>query len=223
MLAPDLSPSDAHPIPRPSLPLSRSLIVLTGLPGTGKSYLSESLAQLAGVRPICLDQVRENLFPLASVGPGGKYTPEASRSTYEAAHETARRQLEADCPAILDGTFLMRVGRDQVREIARRYGAELLFIKVTAPAEVVADRMQHRVAGQDHGSEAGWDIYQFMVDQVASGKLGMADIEADAPEGDEPAGLLIVDTHHRHIQLKTDSPLARCTARWLAGESYQLA
>jgi predicted kinase len=221
MFAPQLSLHETPSLLPADLPSGRSLFVLTGLPGTGKSWLSETLAVLAGVRPICLDQLRERLFPLAQVGPGGKYTPEASRSTYEAAQESARRQLEAGGPAILDGTFLMKSGRTQIRELARQVGADLLFIKVTAPDGVVADRLQNRVAGQDHGSEAGLDVYRSMVDQVATGRLGMIDIEADVEGFDDPSGLIVVDTHHRQVHMRLDSPLARTTASWLTRDNYQ--
>lgn len=212
--------SDFRTLPRATLPRGRSLFVLTGLPGTGKSFLSETLALLAGVRPICLDQLRERLFPLSDHGTSGKYSPDASRCTYQVAHESARLQLEAGGPAILDGTFLMRSGRAEIREMARELGADLLFIKVTAPDDVVADRLQNRVAGEDHGSEAGIDVYRTMVDLVSSGNGGMTDVEVDALESDYGEGLLVIDTHHREMELRLDSALARHTASWLASSTH---
>lgn len=53
------------------------VVLVMGLPGSGKSYLARRLAELIGATYISSDRVRRDLFPAA------RYTAEEKAGVYE--------------------------------------------------------------------------------------------------------------------------------------------
>ncbi|MDP6508618.1 MAG: AAA family ATPase, partial [Chloroflexota bacterium] len=91
------------PAPGPSPPL---LLVLSGLPASGKSTLA---AGLAARHPFCVvatDPIRKTLFPDRT------YTAEESVATHRVAHEVLRYLLERGVWCVFDGTNLQRRHRE---------------------------------------------------------------------------------------------------------------
>jgi predicted kinase len=180
--------------------LSRNpnLVVLTGLPGSGKSHLSRLLQENLLAEPICLDMMRERLFPLKDVGAPIKYSRHVTEVIYELAQERARSRLAAGHAAILDGTYMMTRGRQEAAALVGGGSGEVIFIKATAPDEVVESRIDGRLRrdkGSDHGSDAGLQIYRMMKEKHVLEQAGYADPEEDARRSRLPGSLIVVDTH----------------------------
>lgn len=116
------------------------LILLTGLPGVGKSYLARALADALDVDVIDRDAVRDSVFPARDLD----YSPEqndlASQITYRVAEYILSRN--ADRMLILDGRpFSLRTQVDEVVDLAARVGHQLRVIYCWAPDEVVSQRL----------------------------------------------------------------------------------
>jgi predicted kinase len=155
----------------------RALILLSGLPGTGKSYLAAAIAARHAVVIVRSDEVRKALFEHPT------YAAEESGVVYRTCHGLLSVLLAQGKTVIFDATNLARGSRKVARRVAGEGGAPTLTLLTVAAPEVVAERLRRRAAGELEGfsSDADWQVYQYM-----AGTLEAAQHEAS--EG------VIVDT-----------------------------
>jgi predicted kinase len=139
-----------------------ALVIVSGLPGTGKSYFSRKLAERLPSAVIESDALRKQLFPTPT------YSAEESHRLFNACHRLIEELLSKGVPAILDATNLVEHHREPLYRIARRLGAKLIIVRVEAPRELVRQRLQGRAEGinREDKSDAGWSIYQRMRTRV---------------------------------------------------------
>ena len=137
-----------------------ALVVVSGLPGTGKSRFSVSLAERVGFVVLESDALRKVLFPLPD------YSTKESTRLFRAIHHLIQRLLNRGVPVILDATTLSEAHREQLYSIAERTGARLVLVEMKAPAELVYSRLEERrsLRKEDDSvrSDADWDVYQRM-------------------------------------------------------------
>ncbi len=141
------------PRERSSRPL---LIIMTGLPGTGKSFVATILAKSIGAAVIRTDFVRKVLFPKP------RYTSHESRIVYQVAHRMTDLLISQGISVIFDGTNLREEYRRILYEIGKSRGARVAVVRTTAPEEVVMSRLEGQQRGQlrRYYSDATWDVYQ---------------------------------------------------------------
>lgn len=129
------------------------LILITGLPGSGKSIVARLLGELTGGVVITADAVRRELFPQ-----GRSYT---STETQAVIGETERRVREAllkGGTVFIDALFTKERARTRYRALAREVGVPFEIILVTASEGVTKVRMDER-EGSDDSSEATFAYY----------------------------------------------------------------
>jgi hypothetical protein len=135
------------------------LVLVGGLPGTGKSTLARGIGHAMGWRVLRTDEVRDEVVP-AQGGPGaggygsGRYAPEAVEATYAALLDRARPLLAAGEPVVLDGSWTSAERRAAAAALARRSHATLVPLRCVAPAEVGAARIEARRRRGGDPSEA---------------------------------------------------------------------
>lgn len=141
-----------EPVARPFL------IVISGLPGTGKSHFSRRLAERQPCIIIESDALRKTLFPSPS------YSVWESQRLFQALHILIEQLLSKGFPLLLDATNLIEHHRERLYRIANRFEHKLIIVQVEAPAELVQQRLRERVQGADaqDKSDADWVIYQRM-------------------------------------------------------------
>ncbi len=132
-----------------------AFIVVSGLPGTGKSYFCSKLAKRLRFVVLESDALRKTLFP----SPG--YSPEESARLFRALHHLIEGLLKKGVSLILDATNLSERNRERLYNIADRLDAKLVLVRVEAPPEVVYARLKSRVGGAGN-SDADWSVYQKM-------------------------------------------------------------
>jgi predicted kinase len=139
------------------------LVMLTGLPGTGKSHLAQRLAEVLPFAIIESDQVRKILFPEC------EYSAEESQWVHRTCHAVMERLLEKGVRVIYDATNLHERHREQVYRLADGKDIRLVIVKVVTPPEVVSDRLRgrHEVPQNEQDiSDADLSVYQRMARQV---------------------------------------------------------
>ncbi len=136
------------------------LIVMHGLSGSGKTWVSsELMAALPAIR-VRSDVERRRLFGLDQVSPsgsdvgGGIYAPAASERVYARLFASAAAILEAGHHVILDAAFLDEASRAGARGAAGEAGAATVIVEVTAPDVVMRQRLADRSAAHNDPSEA---------------------------------------------------------------------
>ncbi len=135
-----------------------TFIVVSGLPGTGKSYFCSKLAQKLPSLILESDALRKVLFSSPS------YSRQESLQLFQACHLLIEKLLRKGIPIILDATNLAERHRERLYSIADRLGTKLVLVRVEAPAEVVQERLRVRQQGANPASksDAGWEVYQRM-------------------------------------------------------------
>lgn len=128
------------------------LVLLSGLPGAGKTTLAGALVERLGAVHLESDAVRRQLFPEP------QYTPEEHGAVFARMAALARDELEAGRVVIVDATNLTRRDRRQFVRLANGAGG-LVAVRVTAPADVIRDRLGRPRAGF---SQAGVEVYERM-------------------------------------------------------------
>lgn len=135
-----------------------ALVVISGLPGTGKSYFSRQLRLLLPSAIVESDALRKELFHSPT------YTAAESQRLFEACHRLVGELLRQGIPVILDATNLVEHHREKLYNVAYRQGLKLILVRVEAPPEVVRQRLGRRGEGADplDKSDADWAIYRRM-------------------------------------------------------------
>lgn len=135
------------------------LIMLTGLPGSGKSHLARGLTEILPFVIIESDQVRKILFPEC------EYTGKESRWVHRTCHALMTKLLRKGVRVIYDATNLYERHRELVYQIADREGVKLVIVKVVASERVAAERLttRHGNSGDnDDISDADWRVRRRM-------------------------------------------------------------
>lgn len=145
-----------RPLPPPRS--SAALVVVSGLPGSGKSYFCRRLASRHPLARLDSDALRKTLFGQPT------HSPEESSRLFAACHYVLDRLLGAGISALLDATNLREVHRRQLYAIAERHAAKLVVVSLRAPATVVEKRLAARArrADPEDLSDAGPDVYERM-------------------------------------------------------------
>jgi aminoglycoside phosphotransferase family enzyme/predicted kinase len=132
------------------------LVLVGGLPGTGKSTLARGLAERAGFSVVRSDVVRKEL---AVGGDAGEaiYTPAWTERTYAECLRRAERLLFEGKRVILDATFRAEQTRRAALEAARRWGVPGLMLLCRADPAAVRERLAGR---RGDASDADWDVYR---------------------------------------------------------------
>ena len=135
-----------------------SLIVVCGLPGTGKSHFCHKLAERLPFLILESDALRKHLLPSPT------YSIEESSHLFRAIHQLIEYLLKKGISIILDATNLEERHRERLYNIAERLGARLILISVQAPPELVEKRLKKRMSGKNvrDNSDADWEVYQKM-------------------------------------------------------------
>ena len=139
-----------------------AFIVVSGLPGTGKTYFCAKLAERLHFVVLESDALRKMLFS----SPG--YSPEESARLFRALHHLIEGLLKKGISLILDATNLSERNRERLYNISERLEVKLVLVRVEAPPEVVYQRLKSRVGGASTSgnSDADWSVYQKMKSTV---------------------------------------------------------
>jgi len=141
-----------------------ALVLVSGLPGTGKSTLSRMLADMAHFEILRSDVIRKEIFPTATatVDSAAMYSADKTQQVYDECWTRARRRLLAGDRVIVDATFQREVNRQKFLQLALDCGVRAIWLECTAPADAVQRRLAAR-----HGdaSDADWPVYQLVRNQ----------------------------------------------------------
>jgi len=135
-----------------------SLIVVSGLPGTGKSHFCKKLAERLPFLILESDALRKTLFPAPT------HSPQESAHLFQTINHLIEGLLSRGIPVILDATNLSERYRERLYNIAERLNARLVLVRVEAPSDLVRERLQARAEGDNtkDKSDADWIVYQKM-------------------------------------------------------------
>lgn len=181
------------------------LVIMNGMSGTGKTWLSTRLVAAMPALRIRSDLERRRLFGLAENADSnsgiasGIYGPESGQSVYERIFEGARAVLDAGFDVILDATFLSRGYRKRAKRLARACGADFVIIRATAPLAVLEERVGTRAAKRTDASEADAEVLRFQdgTNEPLSAREALAAITVNTESEVDIATLILAIRHCR--------------------------
>jgi predicted kinase len=144
----------------PGLVAKPVLVIVSGLPGTGKSYFCRRLAERLPSVTLESDALRRVLFTLPS------YSLPESAQLFKAIRLLIEKLLNKGVSLILDATNLSERYREYLYSIADRLEVKLIMVWVEAPASVVKERLRARLKNPEEKSDADWEVYQKMKTSV---------------------------------------------------------
>jgi predicted kinase len=131
----------------PGLSRSPRLVVIGGLPGTGKSTLAARLREALGAVVLHSDEVRRQVARLSpATGPAnsfgqGMYSPEMTELTYREMLARARSALTAGKTVVIDASWHDPAWREEARRLAAEVSAGLVELRCWLPLETIAERV----------------------------------------------------------------------------------
>lgn len=142
------------------------LVVMSGMSGSGKTWVSnELMAALPAIR-LRSDIERRRLFGLAetdsshsAIG-GGIYSAEASRKVYARLVELSREILASGHNVIIDAAFLHRSERMSAIRLGDECGCSVVLLQIIAPEAILRERIRQRAAD---ASEADLDVLEYQL------------------------------------------------------------
>jgi aminoglycoside phosphotransferase family enzyme/predicted kinase len=144
--------------------LEPTLVLLCGLPASGKSFLAPHLGRPLRAMVLHSDVRRKQLAGLEVSASArsefgtGMYSPEKRADTYRSLLTDAAAGLTAGRSVIVDASFVSREFRAPFVDAATRLGFAWCLVHVTAPEEVVRARLAS-ASDTRTASDADLDVY----------------------------------------------------------------
>jgi len=170
-----------------ALPRERpGLVLVAGLPGTGKSALSRTLAGKAELEWLRTDAIRKELDGAAQVGSRvggawgeGLYSAAWTERTYARTLELATAALLDGRRALVDACFATEARRAPFLEAARRLGVRAVVLHLETPADLARARLAGRT-GDPSDADAAIHDRMVLVWEPLRARAGVAVQRLDA-------------------------------------------
>src|SRR5579863_6554441 len=120
------------------------IILVMGLPGSGKTYFASRFANLIHADYINSDRVRQRMFPFRS------YSEREKASVYDEMLELMRQAIRQDKDMVLDATFFKS---DIRRKFIDGAGGDIVLIEVAAEESVIEKRLKQKRPDSDSDFE----------------------------------------------------------------------
>jgi hypothetical protein len=145
------------------------LVLMNGLSGSGKTWLSTRLVQALPALRLRSDLERKRRFGLEESAPSGSdiaagiYDPQVNSAVYEYMLEAAVQLLDAGINVILDAAFLDAENRTRARRLAAARSVRCVTVRTEAGPATLQDRLRKRAATGD-ASEADTRVLRHQLD-----------------------------------------------------------
>jgi|SRR5690554_695938 len=127
------------------------VVIVFGLPGSGKSFFASRLAEKIHAEYVNSDRVRKELFVKR------EYTEDEKKAVYRKMLESMNEAVEQNQDLVLDATFHKKETRELfVKEMGKK--GSLFFIEVQADEAVIRERLKEKRPY----SEADYEVYKII-------------------------------------------------------------
>ena len=130
------------------------LVLIGGLPGTGKSTLAAALADRLPVVVLRTDELRAGHAEQGGAYGQGRYAPTAVAENYRVLLDQAAPLLRSGESVVLDGSWSRNDLRSLAAELARETLSDLVELHCVAPTSITNARIAERARRGDDPSEA---------------------------------------------------------------------
>lgn len=129
------------------------LIIVCGLPGSGKSALAQRIARKYSAVLLNTDVIRKRHLKRRT------YTAREKEAVYNLMFDEALKALKSGRNTVLDGTFYKEALRSRALSLAKKAGSKPFIIECTLNEAVLKKRIEKRKRTKSV-SEADWAVYK---------------------------------------------------------------
>ena len=129
----------------------RGLVLLSGLPGAGKTTFAHALARATPATHIESDAVRRLIVPRPA------YTRQENAVVFREVERLAARALKAGEVVIVDATNLQRSDRTRFLKLGAKAAVPIVCVRLTAPDGAIRERLSSPREGY---SQAGVAVFE---------------------------------------------------------------
>lgn len=158
-----------------------ALVILIGLPGSGKSHFARHLAKRYPAAILDSDALRSVLYE------SPQHTDQENARLFPAIQVLARRLLDRGVPVLLDATNLKEAHRKPSDRLARDAGARLVIVRLRAPFAVMRERLAKR------------DAARSPLDRSTAGLLVLERMRRDYQRPRRPYFVVDTSQNSRHV------------------------
>jgi len=152
------------------------LIVMAGLPGSGKSTIARELGARLPAAVVAVDAID------AALRRAGIGAHQAGLAAHLAAEAVAQDVLAAGLPVVLDAVNAVEAAREQWRGLAARRAVPMVVIEVSCPDPALhRKRLEGRSRGLDGLPEPTWDDVRRRVAEYAPWQEPVLKLDATQP------------------------------------------
>lgn len=119
-----------------------TIIVISGLPGAGKTTLGHNLANFMKLPFLAKDEIREILFN--HFGSDSKNMPMIRDATYEVLYSTIKKIVSAGKSVIIESNFEEQFATPQLQSLKNEFNCALFQIFCSVEAKIAFARFQKR-------------------------------------------------------------------------------
>lgn len=130
----------------------KKLIVVSGLPGSGKSTIAEGIAEKLALPIFSVDPIESSILRS-----GIPKSFETGLAAYVVAETLAGEQLALGLSAIIDAVSPVHESRDMWHKLARTHNARLIVIECVLDPAIHRKRIEARVRNIPGIPEVTWD------------------------------------------------------------------
>ena len=123
-------------------------VIITGLPGTGKTTLGKALSKTTGWPHLNTDMIRDEM------GLRGQYDESTKARVYEELFHRLKSLL-AKGEVIIDGTFYKRSLQERLAAVVAKSGAEVVWVETSCSEDLIRERTSKK----REYSEADYQVY----------------------------------------------------------------
>ncbi len=144
----------------PEAATNQALVIVSGLPGTGKTHFSRELSKRFSFVTLESDVLRRVLNQSPT------HSHSESARLFSAIHSLCETLLRDGISVIVDATNLTEKHRQYFYDISDRTGSNLIIVQITAPTLVIKERLEKRGKEAGNNSDADWKVYLRMKKSV---------------------------------------------------------
>jgi len=125
------------------------MVIVMGLPGSGKSYFARRLSKRLNFKYIGSDETRKDMEAM------GKYNKEDKQQVYDRMEFLAEKCFQENINMVLDATFIKENLRQQFVALALTKNSAYCIIWIEAAEELI----RKRISVKRNDSEADFQVY----------------------------------------------------------------
>jgi len=166
------------------MPLEKILVIVNGLPATGKTTLARQLSRLLGIPLFIKDEYKDAIFN--GVGHSDRdWSIKVGAAAIEIHFSVAEACLHAGQSCIMENYFRREIFSERITKLAAKYGFRCLQILCRADGQEVYRRFEERcLSGDKHPGHCDDQYLDQIKPKLLQGRLEPLDIPGTTIEVD---------------------------------------